>query len=278
VFQGNSQDFTNDAFLYVDYVLQASGNMEDTSVFGGTTTGVITGEVFGTTAMNTDEVRYTDAPLAMDGSEFLRTVGIRTTINTETGNLRIINDSLQSVNLGSYQINSPLGRLLTDDLNWNSLSDQNLNPVSGGNDPGETWDESPNVGPNSLGETFLLGGTTLSPGGVLDLGTAYNEGMIDNGLSLSLYDLNSNSVIETLIQYNAGGIDGDHNEDGVVNAADYVFWRDTMGDTPRYNLWKENFGATSGSGASNSAIPEPRTIVLGMIASLLFTHTRRKRQ
>ena len=58
---------------------------------------------------------------------------------------------------------------------------------------------------------------------------------------------------------------GDYNGDGVVNAADYVVWRDTVGsttdlrangdnsnnaiDAADYGVWKANFGETPGAGA-----------------------------
>jgi hypothetical protein len=35
---------------------------------------------------------------------------------------------------------------------------------------------------------------------------------------------------------------GDFNKDGVVDAADYVFWRKQTSDEANYNLWKAHFG------------------------------------
>jgi hypothetical protein len=77
---------------------------------------------------------------------------------------------------------------------------------------------------------------------------------------------------------NLSFLPGDYNENGVVDAADYVVWRDNLGsgaplpndDTPGvgqddYDRWKANFGSTSGTGSivsGNSAIPEPSTFVL----------------
>jgi hypothetical protein len=72
------------------------------------------------------------------------------------------------------------------------------------------------------------------------------------------------------------GLEGDHNLDGVVDAADYVFWRDTMGDMERYNQWTANFGAGGGSG-SNSAVPEPASWSLMGVALLVVFAARRIR-
>jgi hypothetical protein len=70
---------------------------------------------------------------------------------------------------------------------------------------------------------------------------------------------------------------GDYNDDGAVDAADYVLWRDggplqNEGDTPGtinqadYEFWRARFGATDGGIASLSAaaVPEPATGVLAV--------------
>ncbi len=75
------------------------------------------------------------------------------------------------------------------------------------------------------------------------------------------------------------GLSGDYNHDGVVDAADYVVWRQGLGTTYTpgdYNLWRAHFGQSAGSGVSLASqdtaieIPEsctvPLTIVGGTIA------------
>jgi hypothetical protein len=71
---------------------------------------------------------------------------------------------------------------------------------------------------------------------------------------------------------------GDHNGDGVVDAADYVAWRkdpaNNGGDPGGYNAWQENFGeSVPGSGG---AVPEPATMFLMLmgLASLSFLRQR----
>ncbi len=93
---------------------------------------------------------------------------------------------------------------------------------------------------------------------------------------------------------------GDYNEDGLVDAADYIVWRNNLGnteslpndDTPGvdiddYTRWKVYFGQTAGASleAGVRAIPEPRTmafagvfavIVMGLLGKTLggtFTPT-----
>ncbi len=49
---------------------------------------------------------------------------------------------------------------------------------------------------------------------------------------------------------------GDFNDDGSVNAADYVVWRKNGSPAGGYDEFLQNFGNTYGSGGSN-AVPEP---------------------
>ena len=77
---------------------------------------------------------------------------------------------------------------------------------------------------------------------------------------------------------------GDFNTDGKVDAADYVNWRDKLGNpfTPQdYEIWKANFGAGSGLGTGSGAVasvPEPIGVlpILLAIAGLVSAmHARR---
>jgi hypothetical protein len=57
---------------------------------------------------------------------------------------------------------------------------------------------------------------------------------------------------------------GDYNDDGTVDAADYVAWRKTdINGAQGYLDWRANFGRTSGSGAGlagGGAVPEPASL------------------
>jgi hypothetical protein len=73
---------------------------------------------------------------------------------------------------------------------------------------------------------------------------------------------------------------GDYNGDGIVDAADYVVWRKTFGETALllaadgdgsgtvdagdFDVWRDHFGNTIGSGAAyvRPTVPEPATSVL----------------
>jgi len=89
------------------------------------------------------------------------------------------------------------------------------------------------------------------------------------------------------------GVPGDYNDNGVVDAADYVLWRnngplhfevDTPGtvNAADYTAWRARFGKTTagaGSGAAfeNSAVPEATACTLAMLGLLPISLVRRRR-
>ena len=91
-------------------------------------------------------------------------------------------------------------------------------------------------------------------------------------------------------------VDGDYTGDGVVDAADYVLWRDEEGQTGTalqadgnhdhvvdindLNVWRAHFGQTasgSGSGAMQTTVPEPGAVGLVLVAAAGWL-TRRVRR
>jgi hypothetical protein len=88
---------------------------------------------------------------------------------------------------------------------------------------------------------------------------------------------------------------GDFNDNGVVDAADYIAWRKLLGttsslpndpdagttiDLDQYETWTENFGEVS-SGSSNlggTAVPEPSGVLLLLGLVTLISHSAHKRR
>jgi hypothetical protein len=88
------------------------------------------------------------------------------------------------------------------------------------------------------------------------------------------------------------GLQGDYNDDGKVDAADYVVWRknegtmnilpnDPHGDVigeDQYNTWREAFGDMSGGGSSSPAVaaPEPTAALLMLMVGFAVAASRHR--
>jgi hypothetical protein len=88
---------------------------------------------------------------------------------------------------------------------------------------------------------------------------------------------------------NPAGVAGDYNGNDVVDAADYVVWRNggplqnesaSIGtvDSADYDFWKSRFGAISGSGAgvNGGSVPEPASVVLVLLSLFCCAGSRRR--
>ncbi|MCA9189578.1 MAG: hypothetical protein KDA99_28340, partial [Planctomycetales bacterium] len=86
-----------------------------------------------------------------------------------------------------------------------------------------------------------------------------------------------------LLVESTASLKGDYNHNGIVDAADYTVWKDSIGsqvkldadgngngiiDAADYTCWKDNFGQTAGSVTVNS-VPEPAAIALLFVPFLL---------
>jgi T5SS/PEP-CTERM-associated repeat protein len=90
-----------------------------------------------------------------------------------------------------------------------------------------------------------------------------------------------------LTDFQPVGLLGDYNQDGVVDAADYVVWRKTDASQASYDLWRANFGATAVNAATRAAhtppaaraaVPEPSTLVFASGGFAIWMRMRRRRQ
>ena len=111
--------------------------------------------------------------------------------------------------------------------------------------------------------------------------------------SVSLPTLSGSLSWNTSLLYTTGvisvvgtSVPGDYGGDGIVDAADYTIWRDTLGSTvdlrangdiagasagkidqADYNFWKSHFGTHVGSGAGDpETVPEPASWLSMLIA------------
>jgi hypothetical protein len=80
----------------------------------------------------------------------------------------------------------------------------------------------------------------------------------------------------------APGLTGDYNQNGTVDAADYVLWRsnpDAFGGTPAgYDNWRANFGdALAPGGAVSTTVPEAGSLALAALAVATLVPFGRRR-
>jgi thermolabile hemolysin len=148
--------------------------------------------------------------------------------------------------------------------------------------------------------TFGLTNVTNAAAPGLEPGTAsYNTNQIAANANEYLFwdDLHPTTTVHAIFAQAALSLltlPGDFNRDGIVDAADYTVWRDSLGSTTNlaadgngsgaidagdYDVWKANFGRTAGSGAGGaSGVPEPSTFVLLTIGCIVSLVARRRRR
>ncbi len=101
------------------------------------------------------------------------------------------------------------------------------------------------------------------------------------------------ATVTTMVRDNLGAVlVGDYNRNGVVDAADYVVWRKTLGqnvpggsgadgdnngiiEQNDYSVWGANFGTQSGlASATAAAVPEPASWLLTFLCMLISVIAR----
>ena len=198
-------------------------------------------------------------------------------VNPTTGSTLIQNQSGQSIEFISYTISSASGVLL---------------PGYAGSGRPNWFKANPTV--NNLSELSTISSIALGAGGEVDLGLAWNTaGQQDLTFA---YQLPTGTLLPGTVHFGAKavisvGLLGDYNGNGVVDAADYVVWRNTLGtnvsngtgadgsgngviDTADYGVWRAQFGSVAGAAAGvgtalSHAAPEPPACLLALVGMLL---------
>lgn len=151
------------------------------------------------------------------------------------------------------------------------------------------------------GETFFTRGIYVGPDIVADrviletdtlfgtpINSLHSRGLNNNGQVLFLAELGGTSPYTAIVVATPIIVEpllGDYNDSGVVDSADYVLWRNTLGqsgaglaadgnnsgtiDSGDYDVWRAHVGQSAGGGAlANSVVPEPSTLMLLALACL----------
>jgi hypothetical protein len=216
-------------------------------------------------------------------------------IDPVSGATQIKNTTDSPITFNSYRVTSPSGALNV--VGWNPISNGNEHqdqfPL--GNGTGNGWEVAPNPSNSELVEWYLTDNSTLNPNETLYLGNAFNPaGAHDVVFRYTSPELSLRSgIIEYVTVTPPAGVPGDYNNNGVVDAADYVAWRENLNQsvtlpndaTPGtvsaadYDVWRANFGRTVGSGsafAAGDAVPEPAALALLLLGCLAAVLPRRE--
>ncbi len=176
------------------------------------------------------------------------------TIDPATGNGRITNDSLTSLNINAYSIGSTSGSLLTT---WDSLQDQG----------DADWQEA-NPSANRVSELEGLNPKPLAAGAFFDLDGLWNTatGVQDvSDLELLFNDTAIGELVGAVVFDTIPAVSpGDFDADGDVDIADLVLWQRGGSPIPfsaaDLASWEANF--TGSSVAAISGVPEPASMAL----------------
>jgi hypothetical protein len=140
--------------------------------------------------------------------------------------------------------------------------------------------------------------------GATDNGVAIKSLRDDDGWQVYLNGMEDTSLRPRLVVASStanvsAGLEGDFNDDGIVDLGDYTVWRDNLGgafdlngngnesggsagivDVADYDLWKSSFGNEANGGpllTANAAVPEPSSMALALIGIVAAAAGSRKR-
>ncbi|QDU53972.1 dockerin type I domain-containing protein [Aeoliella mucimassa] len=228
--------------------------------------------------VSTEDEANNDTPLIttslsnIDNGDFVPDVGEE----FESGDFSVTNDAWQVTILdnNATPVIGPLGEEVAENLLWGGGGISSREVARLQVDPTSDY-STLNFGAYEDGETSTFGQPNL-----------WN-------------DLGDTQDFTALRSWFTGSVDGDYNQDGVVDLADYTVWRDNLGSTTNlaadgngdnvvdaadYMYWKERFGTgfTTPAGLSSmtsavgaSQVPEPSSLLLGLLATTVLWRARR---
>lgn len=197
-------------------------------------------------------------------------------VNTVTGDAMLRNHSAGPLEFDYYRVSSAAGGLAP--ATWNSLDNQGVGTVGD-----SSWDEMGSPSSTQIAELHLDGSSILAANAAFSLGQLYDPavaGKRQHGDLVFEFALKGEGELRqgSVSYIIPPPLPGDYNDNGVVDAGDYVVWRDHLssshslpnevsGVTPGtvtledYDAWRARFGNSleNGLGSGASPVPEPAT-------------------
>jgi hypothetical protein len=217
-----------------------------------------------------------------------------------TGEVRLKNTNPAPLPFVFYSVKSPGGALDSSNNAWKSITDNYDVSGDGLIDSRGEWVKI------STSITELAEGVLIGPGGILAPQQTVSLGRIWNRTATQFPDLNFELIkldgqsSDVAVEF---VLDGDYLRDGMIDAADYVQWRNSLSTTVApytgadgngdgfvseddYLVWRTSFGAALrpdggidlgvGNAAALNLVPEPTTAILFALTVVQALSCRRR--
>lgn len=207
---------------------------------------------------------------------------LRLNVNRTSGLVQIHNPTAEAVNFDYFEIASANSAL--DSAGWS--------PLGTGTNDGSNWEVLGNNDDSFLAQFFLDGQGTIGPGQSISLGSAYDGAAQD---LVFRYNDTDEFTRTGLVQYSAGALPGDFNNNGSVENADLTLLLNNWGkaippvppgwtgdqpigpaiDNGELTSLLNNWGNSVGSSATVAgSVPEPATGLLLLLGMAMFALRR----
>jgi hypothetical protein len=247
-------------------------------------------------AFDTLAIQWKDSTAQMDEIRFGATLDdvlgekpiLTLQVDPITGDTKILGNDVRTVEINYYQITSEGSSL--DSNSWVSLQDQDFEGGGGPSGYGDGWEEAGGADSGALAEAYLLGTSTISAAQEIGLGKGFDPNVNVQDLAFR-YRVMPGVNLEGIVEYVTSVKPGDANLDNVVDAADYLALKGSLGTGAGAKYGDGDFdldgdvdwadlqvllGGLSQGGAA-ATIPEPATLAMLLCGSGWLLRRRKAR-
>ena len=234
----------------------------------------------------TDE---TNPFVGIDEVEITTDAFIGATVNTVSGEVRLVGDESFDFDITGYSLTSNDGQLV--DGNFSSLEGQGIGDPSMTPDDGIGFEVVGTPSAAEIAEGHLTTSTTFDGSTSLSIGNVFNTSTPEENRDLAITFTTPNGILSGVVEYEDGFPIGDFSGDGQVDGGDLSlllgFWGQSVPPVPSgwdgtpptapvvdsdelsalLGTWGEGVGL--GSAAASAPIPEPSALImLGLLGAV----------